>query len=141
MAWTSPSSLATAAMTTHTKTTYSASSSSTRVYHVLTPASHAVRLLRMTYVDSASGKKQTMRYAFVQEDPGATAERLHGRLLKLTGAKSDDLEPVHDATVGVFQYMIGNTHLALGAVHSAERSLRRMVSTGQSSTTSISPAP
>jgi hypothetical protein len=91
-----------------------------RVYHVLTPASHAVRLLRVTYVDSATGKKQTTRYAFVEEDPGAMAERLHGRLLKLTGAKSDDLDPLHDATVGVFQYMIGNTDFALGALHNAE---------------------
>ena len=91
-----------------------------RIYHVLTPASHAVRLLRVTYVDSASGKKQTTRYAFVEEDPAAMAERLHGRLLKLTGAKPDDLDPLHDATVGVFQYMIGNTDFALGALHNAE---------------------
>ena len=91
-----------------------------RVYHLLTPASHAVRLLRMTYVDSASGKKQAVRYAFIEEDPGAMAQRLGGKLLKIKGANPDDLEPMHDATVGVFQYMIGNTDFALGALHNAE---------------------
>ena len=91
-----------------------------RVYHLLTPASHAVRLLRMTYVDSASGKTRAVRYAFVEEDPAAMAQRLQGRLLKIKGATPDDLEPVHDATVGLFQYMIGNTDFSLSALHNAE---------------------
>jgi hypothetical protein len=91
-----------------------------RVYHTLTPASHAVRLLKMTYVDSASGKKQAVRYAFIEEDPAAMAQRLHGTLPKTKGALPDDLEPVHDAVVGLFQYLIGNTDFAISALHNAE---------------------
>src|SRR5206468_2024991 len=70
-----------------------------RVYHLLTPASHAVRLLKLTYADSGSGKTHAVRYAFVEEDPGALAERLHGTMSKAKGALPDDLEPVHDAVV------------------------------------------
>ena len=91
-----------------------------RIYHVLTPASHAVRLLRMTYQDSASGKVQATRYAFVEEDPDAVAARMNGRMLKITGAGPADLEPYQDALVGVFQYMIGNTDFALSALHNSE---------------------
>ncbi|MEO7086374.1 MAG: hypothetical protein ABI442_06350 [Gemmatimonadaceae bacterium] len=91
-----------------------------RVYHLLTPASHAVRLLKMTYVDSASGKTHAVRYAFIEEDPAAMADRLGGKLMKTKGATPDDLEPAHDAVVGLFQYMIGNTDFALSELHNAE---------------------
>ena len=91
-----------------------------RIYHLLTPASHAVRLLRMAYQDSASGKVQATRYAFFEEDPDAVAARMNGKMLKITGAGAADLEPYQDALVGVFQYMIGNTDFALSALHNAE---------------------
>jgi len=91
-----------------------------RVYQLLTPASHAVRLLKMTYVDSASGKKQAVRYAFIEEDPAAMGARLGGKMLKTKGAMPDDLEPTHDLVVGLFQYLIGNTDFALGELHNAE---------------------
>ena len=91
-----------------------------RVYHVITPASHAVRLVRMTYVDSASGKPFATRYAFFEEDPDALAARMNGKILKITGAGPDDLAPEPSATVGLFQYMIGNTDFALSALHNAE---------------------
>jgi hypothetical protein len=91
-----------------------------RVYQVLTPASHAVRLLRMTYVDSASGKKQAMRYAFIEEEPSSIATRLNGRVLKITGAGPDDFGAFQSTLVGVFQYMIGNTDFALSALHNSE---------------------
>lgn len=91
-----------------------------RIYHLLTPASHAVRLIRMTYQDSASGKAQTTRYAFIEEDPDAVAARMNGKMLKITGAGPNDLDPYQDALVGVFQYFIGNTDFALSALHNAE---------------------
>jgi hypothetical protein len=91
-----------------------------RIYHLLTPASHDVRLLRLTYVDSASGKKLAERYAFIEEEPSSVATRVNARLLKITGAAPDDLAPFQSALVGVFQYMIGNTDFALGALHNAE---------------------
>ena len=91
-----------------------------RIYRLLTPASHAVRLLRLTYADSANGKTLTTRYAFVVEDPGRLAERMNGKMLKIQGATPDDLEPSASAIVGLYQYLIGNTDFALSALHNAE---------------------
>lgn len=49
-----------------------------RIYRVLTPMSHAVRLIRLTYADSASGKTEATRYAFIEEEPKAMAARVGG---------------------------------------------------------------
>lgn len=91
-----------------------------RVYNLLTPVSHRVRLLRMTYVDSASAKPMTTRYAFLEEEPEALAERLGGRFLRQKGASPGDLDEYQDALFGVFQYMIGNTDFAVSALHNVE---------------------
>jgi hypothetical protein len=91
-----------------------------RIYRLLTPASHAVRLLRVTYVDSATAKPLTTRYAFIGEEGGPMAARLNGRILKSKGATPDDLEPFADVVLGFFQYLIGNSDFALGALHNAE---------------------
>ena len=91
-----------------------------RIYRLLTPASHAVRLVRITYVDSASGKPRTTRYGFFSEDPDAMAARLSGKIMKVTGAGPADVEAYPSALVGVFTYMIGNTDFAISALHNAE---------------------
>lgn len=91
-----------------------------RIYRLLTAASHAVRLAKITYVDSATGKAHATRYGFFSEDPDHLAARMGGKILKVTGARPDDLEPVPDAIVGLFQYMIGNTDFGLSVLHNAE---------------------
>jgi hypothetical protein len=91
-----------------------------RIYNLLTPASHAVRLMRITYQDSASGRVEATRYGFLEEDPDALASRMNGKMLKVTGARPSDLEPYQDALVGVFQYLIGNTDFAISALHNSE---------------------
>lgn len=91
-----------------------------RVYQLLTPVSHAVRLLQLTYADSASGKQEAARYAFVVEEPSVLAARIGGKMLKIKGAGPNDYEPVQLALVGLFQYMIGNTDFALGELHNVE---------------------
>jgi hypothetical protein len=91
-----------------------------RALRLLTPVSHAVRAIKLTYADSASGKKEVSRWAFVVEEPNDMAARLGGKMLKVQGAGPDDLEPYYSALVGVFQYMIGNTDFSLSALHNAE---------------------
>ncbi len=93
-----------------------------RIYRLLTPASHAVRLVKMTYADSGKDKEKPLavRYAFIEEQPGELASRLNARQTKLKGARPDDLEPFQSALVGVFEYMIGNTDFAFGALHNVE---------------------
>jgi hypothetical protein len=91
-----------------------------RIYRLLTPASHAPRLARITYLDSATGKARTTRYAFFTEDPDALAARMSGRMLDVTGAGPSDVAPYPSALVGVFSYLIGNTDFAISALHNAE---------------------
>jgi hypothetical protein len=91
-----------------------------RIYSLLTPASHRARLVKMNYVDSATGKTQASRAAIIMEEGDIVAARLGGPILKLKGAVSDNLDPHHDALLGVFQYMIGNTDFSISALHNVE---------------------
>lgn len=91
-----------------------------RIYNLLTLASHRVRLARLTYADSASGKVEAVRFAFFLEEPAALAARLAGRILDVKGATANDLDPYSTALVGVFAYMIGNTDLSINGLHNAE---------------------
>jgi hypothetical protein len=91
-----------------------------RIYGLLTPLSHRVRLLRLTYVDSATGRAETTRYAFLMEEPEALARRVGGTLVEVKGAGPADLAPYHVALFGVFQYFIGNTDWSIAGLHNAE---------------------
>ncbi|MBA2706532.1 MAG: hypothetical protein H0U59_01840 [Gemmatimonadaceae bacterium] len=91
-----------------------------RIYALLTPMSHRVRAVRVTYADSASGKPFATRYAFVMDEPDVMAARNNAQLLNLTGARAHDLESYHSALVGVFQYFIGNTDYSINGLHNAE---------------------
>lgn len=91
-----------------------------RVYNLLTKYSHRVRLARVTYADSGSGKVVTTRYAFLEEEPEALAHRVGGMLIKQKGAGPADLEPNGAALFGVFQYMIGNTDWSISGLHNVE---------------------
>jgi hypothetical protein len=88
-----------------------------RMLNVLTPLSHRARLARVTYVDSASGRNLATRYAFIMEDDAAMAQRNAGRILEQQGARPGDLDPFHDALVGVFQFMVGNVDWSIAGLH------------------------
>lgn len=91
-----------------------------RVYTLLTPMSHRVRLLRLTYADSATGKPLTTRYSFFVEDLAWLAGRKDGLVLPLKGAVGSDLEQFHNALIGVFMYFIGNTDFSINGLHNVE---------------------
>jgi hypothetical protein len=91
-----------------------------RVYQQLTPASHKARLLKMTYVDSASGKPEMVRYAFLFEDPDELAARLGGVMVKTKGATADDMDPERAALTYAFQYFIANTDFSFNGLHNGE---------------------
>lgn len=91
-----------------------------RIYNLLTPASHRVRLLDVTYTDSATGKPYATRPALLLEDPETMAARNGGPIMQLKGAIASDVEPYYDALVGLFQYFIGNTDFSIYALHNME---------------------
>lgn len=90
-----------------------------RIYQLLTPVSHKVRLMRMTYVDK-DDKPLTTRWAILLEEPVAMAARTNGRMFDAMGATAKDLERRHDVLVGLFQYMIGNTDYSIHQLHNME---------------------
>lgn len=91
-----------------------------RIYSLLTPLSHRVRLLKFTYADSGSGKIRAKRYGFIMEEPGALGTRMGGQVRELKGALPGDLDPFQDALFGVFQYFIGNTDFSVAGLHNVE---------------------
>lgn len=91
-----------------------------RIYWTLTHDSHAVRALKVTYVDSASGKPMTTRYAFIQEDPARMSARLGGKILAIKGAGPGDTQPGAMVTMSLFEYLIGNTDWSISGLHNVE---------------------
>ena len=91
-----------------------------RIYQLLTPVSHKVRLVRLAYTDSAKGKVEATRYAILLEEPKAIAARFGGKVFEQKGAMPGDLEEFHDALIGVFQYFIGNTDFSTHGLHNVE---------------------
>jgi hypothetical protein len=91
-----------------------------RIYHLLTPVSHRVRLLKLAYVDSASQKREAERYAIVVEDPQQLASRNLAKIVKITGAGPSDLEAKELALAYLFEYLIGNLDFSFNGLHNTE---------------------
>jgi hypothetical protein len=91
-----------------------------RIYNLLTPLSHRVRTVRLSLVDSATGKPEMARYGFLMESEIETAKRNGGRQYDVQGATSSELDPATAAIVGLFQYLIANTDYSLFALHNME---------------------
>ena len=87
-----------------------------RVLQLLTPASLATRLLRLTWADERGGTRAP-RWAFVTEEPDRLAQRLGGFVVKGGSPTVNDLSPYQAALLGVFQYFIGNTDWSMPARH------------------------
>jgi hypothetical protein len=96
-----------------------------RVYQAITPMSHRVRTLRVAYTDSASGKVEATRYAFVIEDPDELADRLGGSMTKTKGATADDMETEPLAVAFLFEYLIGNLDFSFNQLHNGEVVMKR----------------
>jgi hypothetical protein len=79
-----------------------------------------VRLLRIAYVDSATGTVETTRYGFIIEDPAQMAERVGGKILDRKGATADDVDPAHTAMAYTFLYFIANTDVSFNGLHNGE---------------------
>ena len=88
-----------------------------RIANLLTPASFRVRLARATYVQAATGKKLTTRWAIFIEDQDDVARRMQGRIAPLTKKLFRDLDQPSLLRLAVFQTLIGNTDYSIHALH------------------------
>jgi len=91
-----------------------------RIDNLLTRYSHRVRLARVMYADSASGKIVATRSAFIEEEPAELAHRVGGMIMKGQGAGPSDLDANQAAIFFIFQYMIGNTDWSVAGQHNVE---------------------
>ncbi|HVO34813.1 MAG TPA: hypothetical protein VMT21_04560 [Gemmatimonadales bacterium] len=88
-----------------------------RVLQLLTPASLATRLLRVTYEDEKGRMRPSTRYAFVTEEPDRLAERLHGFVVTGGVPLVSGLSAYQAALLGTFQYFVGNTDWSMPGRH------------------------
>ena len=88
-----------------------------RIYNLLTPYSHRVRLLRATYANADDGRARATRWAFLIEEPDALARRIGADRVELKGVGPSDVDPYQHVLYAVFQYMIGNTDFSVGGLH------------------------
>ena len=88
-----------------------------RVQRQLTEYTYAVRLARVTYVDSEKNDTLTTRWAFFQEQDDAFVEKVGGELVTTQGAGPSDLSPYESAFFGVWQYFVGNSDFSIRALH------------------------
>jgi hypothetical protein len=80
-----------------------------RMYNLLTPKSLRVRLVRVTYRDTAGRAEPFERYAFFTEHFDALARRHDAAVWAPESFDPLEADPAEMATFDLFQYMIGNT--------------------------------
>jgi hypothetical protein len=95
-----------------------------RVQRLLTPLAFAVRLVRVTYVDSDNNDTLSTRYGFLQEIDEEFAARQKMMLVDQQGAGPSDLDPYESAFFGVLQYFVGNSDYSIRALHNVVLLLR-----------------
>ena len=91
-----------------------------RIYRLLTPVSHRVRVARLSYVDSANGKREAERYGIIIEDPDQMANRNMAKVTEIKGAGPADLEQKEFALAYMFLYFIGNLDFSFSGLHNTE---------------------
>jgi len=84
-----------------------------RILNLITDYSYRVRLLHMSYIDSANADKTTDKYAFVIETEYELAELIGGQVLAIDSLPKQRLNEAHAARVYIFHYLIGNTDWSL----------------------------
>lgn len=84
-----------------------------RIYNQVTDLSYRVRPLDITYVDSANGKANGPRFAFLIEDTDHMARRNGLKHDQTARFQPGDFDPLALGRLMLFQYLIGNTDFAV----------------------------
>ena len=88
-----------------------------KIYNILSPMSFRVRLLHVTYNDSAQKVKSYTQYAFLIEDIKDLAERNNCKEIKNKSFPTEATNRQQISFVSIFEYMIGNTDWAVPNNH------------------------
>ncbi len=88
-----------------------------RILNVLTPRSLRSRLARVTYADSAGGKRPFTRLGILFEHKDDMAKRVEAREESRQGLMFFRLDQPTLILMSLFQYMIANTDYSIRALH------------------------
>jgi hypothetical protein len=88
-----------------------------KFFNLFTPYSYRVRQAKGTYVDAASGKVATTRYAFFVESDEDVARRVEGRVADLVGQRFAGLDDDTLVRMTMMQWMVGNTDYSIANLH------------------------
>lgn len=80
-----------------------------RIYNLFTEHSFRVRPLSVTYRDSANGREDGPRFAFLVEDLGEVGKRTGRKRSPAAEFAPGDFDPLALTRFMMFQYLIGNT--------------------------------
>jgi len=88
-----------------------------RLHNALTPRSLRVRLARVTYADTDTGKKPYTRLGIFYEDADDMAARVEARELPVPRQMFKFVDQDQLLFMSMFQYMIGNTDYSILTLH------------------------
>ncbi len=88
-----------------------------KIYNLLTDKSFRVRLLQLSYVDSAGKKNTITEHAFLVEDIKDLAKRNHCKLIKNEKIPTRSTDRNQMVLASIFEYMIGNTDWSVPENH------------------------
>jgi hypothetical protein len=88
-----------------------------KIYNFLSPMSFRVRLLHVTYNDSAQKVKSYTQYAFLIEDIEDLAKRNKCKEVKKRTYATDATDRKQATVMYIYQYMIGNTDWSVPNYH------------------------
>ena len=88
-----------------------------RVYDMLTPVSHRVRLARIRYVDTDGDSDPLVKYAFFIEHEDDLASRFGAAILDSGEIHQENLDYDYTTLLAVFQYYIANVDWSVSARH------------------------
>jgi len=88
-----------------------------RLLNTLTPRSLRVRLARVTYADTDSGKKPFSSLGIFYEDVSDLAKRMEARELPVPQQRFQYVDQPALLFMSLFQYMIGNTDYSIMQLH------------------------
>ena len=83
-----------------------------RLLHEITSISYAVRMFRITYIDTESGE-EFRRLGFVIEDDEAVAARNQLQVVETRFIAPEQLDAARQNLIHVFEFLIGNTEYSL----------------------------
>ncbi len=91
-----------------------------KIQNIITEYSFRVRLIHVTYVDTAGKYKTATRYAFLIEDKDQMADRLNSVPIETKSIRDQMTDLPILANAYLFQYLIGNTDWSIPARHNIQ---------------------